>query len=339
MTSPVLLVGSVPLESSEAVFREVSNRIGDTLKRVPDGETGVRAAWTAWQGSVVERTKGVARTGERDLQGIAYPTYDLAPGTSTRDIGFGDLGYAASALSSYKTFTQMRNQGFNRQARFQVSLPTPLAVVQAFFWGSPALPEICKVYEKALLGEVDRILRSIPHDDLSLQWDIAVEFHRIWEKPDLDLARMFPNDLLISTIARLSDHIPEPVELGWHFCYGDAGHKHFVEPRDTALMTNVANQLKAAMRRPLTWLHLPVPREREDTAYFTPLRGLVVDKKTELFLGLIHLTDGVDGAKRRMASANRTVGNYGVATECGFGRRRPDTILSLLDLHRAVAAL
>jgi hypothetical protein len=339
MTSPVLLVGSVPLESSEAVFREVSNRIGDTLKRVPDGETGVRAAWTAWQGSVVERTKGVARTGERDLQGIAYPTYDLAPGTSTRDIGFGDLGYAASALSSYKTFTQMRNQGFNRQARFLVSLPTPLAVVQAFFWGSPALPEICKVYEKALLGEVDRILRSIPHDDLSLQWDIAVEFHRIWEKPDSDLARMFPNDLLISTIARLSDHIPEPVELGWHFCYGDAGHKHFVEPRDTALMTNVANQLKAAMRRPLTWLHLPVPREREDTAYFTPLRGLVVDKKTELFLGLIHLTDGVDGAKRRMASANRTVGNYGVATECGFGRRRPDTILSLLDLHRAVAAL
>jgi hypothetical protein len=339
MTSPVLLVGSVPLESSEAVFREVSNRIGDTLKRVPDGETGVRAAWTAWQGSVVERTKGVARTGERDLQGIAYPTYDLAPGTSTRDIGFGDLGYAASALSSYKTFTQMRNQGFNRQARFQVSLPTPLAVVQAFFWGSPALPEICKVYEKALLGEVDRILRSIPHDDLSLQWDIAVEFHRIWEKPDSDLARMFPNDLLISTIARLSGYIPEPVELGWHFCYGDAGHKHFVEPRDTALMTNVANQLKAAMRRPLTWLHLPVPREREDTAYFTPLRGLVVDKKTELFLGLIHLTDGVDGAKRRMASANRTVGNYGVATECGFGRRRPDTILSLLDLHRAVAAL
>jgi hypothetical protein len=339
MMRPVLLVGSVPMQSAETVFREVSERIGPPLKRVPDGETGERSAWTAWQGKIVERAEGVERSGARDLHGILYPNYTLKPGTRAQDIKFGDLGYANAALASYKDFARLRDQGFNRQARFQVSLPTPLAVVQAFFWGSPALPEICDLYETALVAEVDQILAAIPHADLSLQWDIAVEFHRVWEKPDSDLARQFPTPELIDTIARLSDPIPAGVELGWHFCYGDAGHKHFVEPRDTGLMVMIANKLTAATRREAQWLHLPVPRERSDQAYFSPLAALNLSPTTELYLGLIHLTDGVQGAQRRIAAADTVVSHYGVATECGFGRRPPDTILSLLDLHRAVTTL
>jgi hypothetical protein len=339
MTRPVLLVGSVPMQSAETLFREVSERIGPLLKRVPDGETGERSAWTAWQGKVIERAEGVERSGARDLHGILYPTYALKHGTRARDIKFGDLGYANAALASYHQFVRLRDQGLNRQARFQVSLPTPLAVVQAFFWGSPALPEICDAYEKTLVREVDQILAAIPHADLSLQWDIAVEFHRIWEKPDADLAKQFPTPVLIETIARLSDHIPARAELGWHFCYGDAGHKHFVEPRDTGLMVTIANKLTAATRRQAQWLHLPVPRDRSDQAYFAPLAGLNLNPATELYLGLIHLTDGVAGAQRRIAAADTVVARYGVATECGFGRRPPETILSLLDLHRAVATL
>jgi hypothetical protein len=306
---------------------------------MPDGETGERSAWTAWQGQIIERAAGVERSGARDLHGIMYPTYALKRGTGAQDIEFGDLGYANAALASYRLFVRLRDQGFNCQVRFQVSLPTPLAVVQAFFWGSPALPEICDVYEKALVAEVDRMLAGIPHADLSLQWDIAVEFHRVWEKPDSDLAKQFPTPVLIETIARLSDHIPAGSELGWHFCYGDAGHKHFVEPRDAGLMVMIANRLTAATRRQAQWLHLPVPRDRSDQAYFRPLTGLTLRPTTELYLGLIHLTDGIQGAQRRIAAADTAVSHYGVATECGFGRRPPDTILALLDLHRAVATL
>jgi hypothetical protein len=29
--------------------------------------------------------------------------------------------------------------------------------------------------------------------------------------------------------------------------------------------------------------------------------------------------------------------NFGVATECGFGRRRPETLSELLRIHRQVA--
>src|SRR4051812_46666109 len=100
MTKPVLLVGSVPLRSSEDVFREVSARIGPLLKRVPDGETGARSAWTAWQGQVIEQAESVEQSGVRDVHGIPYPTYALKPGLLARDVRFGDLGYAKAAISS-----------------------------------------------------------------------------------------------------------------------------------------------------------------------------------------------------------------------------------------------
>src|SRR6185312_9610067 len=116
--------------------------------------------------------------------------------------------YADVAISSWRDFARLRAEGvIDASQKFQVSLPTPLAVIQAFFWGSPDLSAICATYEKALLAEVARMLAAIPHADVGLQWDIAVEFHRIWEKPDSELATQFPSASLVETIARLSDHI------------------------------------------------------------------------------------------------------------------------------------
>jgi hypothetical protein len=50
---------------------------------------------------------------------------------------------------------------------------------------------------------------------------------------------------------------------------------------------------------------MPVPRGRDGAGYFAPLKGLKVDNGTELYLGLVHRTDGVSGTVRRMAVANR----------------------------------
>jgi hypothetical protein len=84
-------------------------------------------------------------------------------------------------------------------------------------------------------------------------------------------------------------------------------------------------------------MHMPVPRDRDDDAYFAPLAALTRQPATELYLGLLHLTDGIEGAERRMQTAERVVADFGLATECGFGRRPPDTIQPLLELHRAAA--
>ena len=76
-----------------------------------------------------------------------------------------------------------------------------------------------------------------------------------------------------------------------------------------------------------------------DDAYFEPLQRLQFKPETELCLGLVHHTDGVDGTRRRMATAQRHVADFSIATECGFGRRDPATIPELLHIHEQVAEL
>ena len=132
-------------------------------------------------------------------------------------------------------------------------------------------------------------------------------------------------------------HVPVDVQLGIHLCYGDPGHKHIREPVDMGRMVQVYNRLAPKLQRPINWVHMPVPRNRDDDAYFEPLRDLRLNSGSELYLGLIHLTDGIDGARRRANAAKRVVSDFGVATECGFGRRPPETIPALLGLHQIVA--
>src|SRR5256886_11683593 len=83
--------------------------------------------------------------------------------------------------------------------------------------------------------------------------------------------------------------------------------------------------------------HLPVPRDRTDEAYYAPLATLRLRPETELYLGLVHATDGIEGSARRLEVARRFVGDFGVATECGWGRRAPATVPALLRIHRELS--
>ena len=51
----VHLIGSVPLASTEEVFRTLVGALGDRLSRMPDGETGERRRWIWWQRTMLER--------------------------------------------------------------------------------------------------------------------------------------------------------------------------------------------------------------------------------------------------------------------------------------------
>ncbi|MCB0107218.1 MAG: hypothetical protein KDE53_14960 [Caldilineaceae bacterium] len=103
-------------------------------------------------------------------------------------------------------------------------------------------------------------------------------------------------------------------------------------------LVHVATGIAAGLARPLTWIHMPVPRDRTDAAYFAPLKQLKLDTETELYLGLVHYTDGVAGTQQRIQAAQQVIAYFGVATECGLGRRPAETIPDLLAIHAAVAA-
>jgi hypothetical protein len=218
---PVLLVGSVPLTSPSAVFAEAGARLGSLAKRIPDGETGVRKDWIFWQGAAVARASGLTPGGTRPLQGgYEFQLYRLAG--SPADVEFGSLGYADVALASYREFAGARDGGvLPAGTRFQVSLPTPLAVVLSFF-EPDAVAAAWPLYESALLSELGRIADGIPHDDLAVQWDIAAEICFVLEDPDM--AAVLPMEVLAAAIARVSAVVPAEAELGLHLCYGDPGH-------------------------------------------------------------------------------------------------------------------
>ena len=186
-----------------------------------------------------------------------------------------------------------------------------------------------------MLNELARITVAIPRDELSIQWDTATEF-AILEGVMPTFLEVSRSEIL-ERLMRLGNRVPVPAEMGYHLCYGDAGHKHFKEPEDTGKLVKVANAIGAAIRRPINWIHLPVPRNRSDGAYYAPLHHLHLSPETELYLGVVHFTDGVQGTLERIKVAQQFVSDFGVATECGFGRRPPDTIPALLRIHSQVA--
>ncbi len=329
-----LLVGSVPLANSEAVFKFVSENLGSHLKRIPDGETGARINWTQWQLDVFSAVPAL----ESEIFDAGYlkrPKFRLKPGASVRDVKFPPLGYAAAAKASYGAFKALKASGkIASGMKFQVCLPTPIAPATIFVFPEDQ-SKLEPLYEAAMLAELDAIVAAIPASDLAIQWDTAIEFAIL--EGVLPHAFKNPEADMVSRLVRLGNHVPKDVELGFHLCYGDSGGKHFKEPEDTSKLVSVANGIVRGLTRNLDWLHLPVPKERSDEKYYAALEGLKLHSGTELFLGLVHATDGVEGTQKRIAAALKHSPRFGVATECGCGRRKPETLPELMRIHRMVS--
>jgi len=335
--SGVHLVGSVPLASPEDVFRTVAAGLGDRLRRVPDGETGPRADWIVWQYPVLSAQPQfeVGPPGPGP-QYRALPRLRLRSGERADGIRLENLGYAQAAIASYRVFARLKRDGAIPAAcRFQVSLPTPLAPISAFV-AAEDQAALEPIYEARMLAELAEIVGAIPHEQLAIQWDTNVELGMLEGVLPVWFADVRGG--ILERLLRLSRHVPPAVELGYHLCYGDSQRRYLAEPADAGKLVQIAAPLVASLDRPLNWLHMPVPVDRDDEAYFAPLADLRLRPETELYLGLVHLTDGAEGARRRIAAARRHVDGFGVATECGWGRRAQSTVGELIELHRTVSA-
>jgi hypothetical protein len=332
----VHLVGSVPVDDAEEMFRLSMQHLGSHIKRLPDGEVGERDTWIRWQYAKIGASPQIKQT-DRDNVYVPVAPYTFADDvTAPEQIEFPSLGYADAAIDSFATFVKLTNAGvIPADMRFQVGLPTPLSV--AIFY---VVPESRVLFEQAYghaLGlEIQRMLVHIPAEKLAIQWETVSEFGLLEGLMDNHLE----GDLLenvTNRVANLVDLVPEPAEVGIHLCYGDSGHKHFCEPADVGHLARVAGAVVGKAKRHIAWIHMPVPRERDDVEYFAPLADLELPGTTELYLGLVHHTGGKQATERRIRAACGVVPRFGVATECGLGRRTRETISDLMDQHAAVA--
>jgi hypothetical protein len=341
----VYLVGSVPMADTATVFEKVSAALGPNLLTLPDGETGERLDWIVWLEKVFKDNPAFELSPETfQLHGRAatHRRYQLKPGAAIENVRFDNLFYADIAQQSYATFAALKRAGkIPAHVKFQIDLVPAHSVIWLFVQ-EDLQRAIDPVYNDAVLREIDKIAAALPHDDIAIQFDIA---SAVFARLERDQPSPYGNTkeemqaTFSAIVVRLAEHVPADIDLLFHFCYGDAGHRHVIEPTDMGDMVDYANRLAGQLNRPITQIHMPVPRDRSDAAYFEPLRRLKLDPKTRLCLGLVHYTDGLEGTKKRLETARQFVKDFAIATECGFGRRDPATITELLRIHAEAAKL
>ena len=333
------LVGSVPLPDAETVFRTVSAALGPHLRRITDGETGRRGRWIWFQREMLEAHPDM----EPDTDEPPYALYQwdgqllretpylrFKAGIDPATVEF-PTGYAEAALESFDLYARLQAQGvIAEDALFQVSLPTPMAT--AYMYVSPgSRDDYIPAYERSLIAALEQILDTAPHERLSIQWDVCQEvllFEDYFPHRPADCkAQVF------AELGRLGAAVPATVDLGYHLCYGSPRDEHLVMPKDMSILVEIANGLSANLDRRLNFIHMPVPQDRSDAAYFRPLDGMALSADTEIALGLIHYNDAA-GDCARIDIARRFLPSFGVATECGWGRTDPARVSGLLKSHR-----
>ncbi|KAJ5367888.1 uncharacterized protein N7496_007648 [Penicillium cataractarum] len=339
--SGVLLIGSVPLPSTSEVFNKLTSTLPQRLASLPDGEPGSRQDFILW-----ERSRFPPETLKYTNGGINLP--DGHSGVFTQD-DVSPTDYGAAAVESWRFFCEYRERGvIPTGVRFQVSLPLPWAVIAGHV--RPEFHAMMEpLYTRRMEDAVRIILDNIPAGDLAIQLDLAREMLALeYERGRLgeEFRPHFAGvegilEGVLHRIQRFASLIPEDVDLGLHFCYGDRDHRHYVEPEDLGVAVGFANANRERLRRRIAWMHLPVPKDRADKGYFEPLRKLILGvgtlAETKLYLGLVHANDE-EGTRRRIEAALSTVRGFGVATECGLGRTPTNELDSILSISREVSA-
>jgi hypothetical protein len=331
-------VGSIPLPDAETVFRTLSQATSKHLIRIPDGETGIRKTWIRFLQGVLAASPAVEHAA--DVPPFKFVQWDgkvireiprlrVKSGMTPKTEDF-KTGYADMAIESWGLFDKMQKAGtIPAKIRFQISLPSPIAPTY-----NNMVPgdrqKILPALTQHLIGEVAKIARTLPNDRIAIQWDVCQEV-LAWE----NYYDPGPVDFRIETLAVLAevgDAVPEPIDLGYHLCYGSPADEHLVQPKDTGIMVEMTSAIAARVKRPIQFFHLPVPKLRTDDAYYAPLEALKLGPGTELYLGLIHHNDA-QGNAARLAAARRHTRVDGVATECGMARGDPTRLPSLLAAH------
>ena len=342
----VHLVGSVcDAQTATESFKKCISAFPSRLRRLPDGEPASRNNFIGWQRSVFDHTPVVLE--QYDEEDEVLPQRACSPteiAMIVKSMPPLNLRYDEFALESYAEFKRLRAEGvIPKGVRFLVCVPTVYCVMSLLRADFAAAIE--PVYTEAMLGCLRRLESEIPHEDLAFQVDVAAEPMLIKAEPGKKIYHFdqyWDGDAFTGSMARIIDlvkTVTPGVEVGLHICYGDMGHKHFIEPEDTADIVRITNSVVAGAQRPLNWVHFPVPQVRDDEAYFAPLTGLKVGDETELFVGLVHPNDEA-GTKRRLSTAAKFLQGkrYGVATECGLGRAPAEEFESISSISTVVSS-
>lgn len=338
----VHMVGSISLPDAESVFIKLGTQLGEYTERIPDGETGRRVRWVSFIWDQLQKHPDFevdsAILPFQFLQWDGKLVFTIErlkfkEGYDPDKVQF-DTGYAEDAIRNYKLFEVLKSDGIiPSHVKYQICIATPLAIAYSFI--SPAYyDEFISIYSRHLADEIKRISDNIPHDQISLQWDVCQEV--------LMLEGYFEQHSgykkqISSTLANVAKLVPATIDLGFHLCYGSPKGEHLIEPKDMNILVELANSISNVVTRPINYIHMPVPKERNDDSYFRPLSKLSLNNNTALYLGLVHQSDK-EGNTLKLLMARKYADIDGIASECGLGRGNPKMLDNILEEHLRLAS-
>lgn len=346
------MVGSVPLAPATALFCTLSAALSGVIRRLPDGE---QAGWLlgAWKTNganpllqlgrkVPMARRPTTQVFQRELQ-----YYQLKPGIEASRLKLGPVGIASNAIASYKQFVELKQAGrIAADLRFQVTLLGPLDCAGLIDAPKQA---VFRAAEEAINAEMDTILAVLPHDQIAIQLDLAVEVEleeyrrrpAVFDMPAIE-DKDWTIDEASTLVANIANRVPQPVELGFHLC--SLWHIDQSHGQDNDVHVDWCNALYRKIFRSITYIHFPTIPEH-GVHDFEPLRRLDLQSSTKLFLGVLHAPDGIAGARRRIAAAAQIRADFGIASFVASGNpvvrkeARPHTPDKILQLNAEAATL
>jgi hypothetical protein len=151
--------------------------------------------------------------------------------------------YDEVAIESYRIFCMLRDQGeIPHGVRFQVSVPNPTNSV--FYHVDYAYRErVEPLYMERLMQDLRRPQDTIPAHDLA---DATIEpTYLEYEGGRLQDTFFKPHfssleEVALENLSKLSSAVDQEVQFGFHLCYGDIQHQHFVQPEDAGRSVGIA---------------------------------------------------------------------------------------------------
>ena len=337
MGQDLMLVGSIPYETAEETFRAIGPTLGKHLPFIPDGEIGDRLYWVnhvayrvlnghpqietvqrPWTDDGVEHWHG---EGDKGL-------WQFKVNDGVDKVEFGDpgwrLGYARDAINSYFVFKTLRAEGvLPADIKFQVCLPLTASACYRFLADKADYPAVRDGLTESLRHEVTTIFTHIPHEDLAIQWDCAIEEGMI-ERVLSEAGGVVTQEVraavgeIFAPARMVNEHIPDAVTVGYHACFGTSGGWPRRGPDDLTGAVLLCNAAVKATGRRVDFVHLPT---LDSTGpYYV---GALADLETggaRVYVGLIHALHDSDGMRKQMEEVKQHFPDFGIAAPCGFGR-------------------
>lgn len=118
-------------------------------------------------------------------------------------------------------------------------------------------------------------------------------------------------------------------------------HKHWFEPTSAQAVVDRGLLLFEKSPHPIKYFHMPVPVSTMDNleTFLEPLKQLEPQLKahgTELYLGVVQ-HDDLEGTKKRIEAASKVIPDFGIATECGWGRTPPEQVEDIMKISRELS--